>query len=100
MIELFGCGIRASTLHNARERCSRKLIKTEARIKAGLQGSAVIGADETGVKVGGRGQWAHVARTDELTHYAYDARRGKAAMDAIAILPEFRGKMVQDGMTA
>ena len=100
MRELFGCGIRASTLHNAREKCSHKLIETEARIKAGLQGSAVIGVDETGVRVGGRGQWIHVARTDELTHYAYDARRGKAAMDAIAILPEFRGKMVHDGMTA
>jgi transposase len=48
MKDLFGCGIRASTLHNARENCSRKLIRTEARIKAALQESAVIGVDETG----------------------------------------------------
>jgi transposase len=43
MQDLFGCGITAPTLHNVRGACSRKLIKTEARIKAGLQQAAVIG---------------------------------------------------------
>ena len=100
MADLFGCGMAASTLYNARETCSRKLIKSEARIKAGLQQAAVIGVDETGVRVTGKNQWIHVARSDRLTHYAYEPRRGKLAMDGIAILPNFKGTMVHDAMAA
>jgi transposase len=44
--------------------------------------------------------YIHVARTDELTHYAYDERRGKAAMDEIGILPQFRGTLVRDGFSS
>ncbi len=57
----------------------------------------MIGADETGVRVAGKSEWVHVARTDQLTHYGYDARRGKSATDAIGILPAFTGTCVRDG---
>ena len=43
------------------------------------------------------GGWAHVARTDDLTHFAYDSRRGCDAMQEIGILPQFRGTLVRDG---
>ncbi len=39
----------------------------------------------------------HVASTSRLTHYGADARRGKAAMDEIGILPKYRATMVHDG---
>lgn len=39
----------------------------------------------------------HVARTDALTHYAYDSRRGLAAMREVGILPQFTGTLVRDG---
>ncbi|MBA2681050.1 MAG: transposase [Ktedonobacteraceae bacterium] len=32
-----------------------------------------------------------------LTHYGYDTRRGKLAMDAIGILPQFKGICIRDG---
>jgi transposase len=41
--------------------------------------------------------YPHVARTETHTHYAYDERRGKAAMDEIGILPQFTGTLVRDG---
>lgn len=97
MRDLFGCSISAGALRRVGQRCSEKLINTELRIKSGLKQAEVIGADETGVRVGGKSHWIHVARTDELTHYGYDARRGKAAMEAINILPEYKGTMVRDG---
>jgi transposase len=50
--------------------------------------------------VAGKGHWIHVARTDALTHYGYDARRGKMAMEAIGILPTFQGVCVHDGWFA
>ena len=97
MRDLFACRVSPATLHTTRHRAAAKLVGTEEQIKRAITKSAVIGADETGLRVAGKSHWIHVARTDELTHYGYDARRGKAAMDAIGILPQFTGVCVHDG---
>jgi transposase len=49
------------------------------------------------LRVAGKGGWVHVARTDELTHLAYDSRRGCEAMRDVGILPRLRGTLVRDG---
>ena len=95
--DLFGCSPSPAIVQRAGQIISTKLVRTEQRIKAALRDSAVIGADETGLRVAGQGGYVHVARTAELTHYAYDERRGKAAMDEIGILPQFGGTLVRDG---
>jgi transposase len=97
MRELFGCPVSPGTVHTTRHRAAAKLVGVEEQIKAGIKTAEVIGADETGLRVAGKSHWIHVARTDELTHYGYDARRGKLAMDAIGILPTFKGVCVRDG---
>ncbi len=97
MRDLFACRICAATIQRAARVSSGKLVKTEQHIKSAIRDSAVIGVDETGLRVAGSGGYIHVARTEELTHYAYDARRGKAAMDEIGILPQFKGTLVRDG---
>ncbi|MDQ3255179.1 MAG: IS66 family transposase [Acidobacteriota bacterium] len=100
MRDLFGCSISAATIQRAARVSSGKLIYTEQRIKAALRDSSVIGVDETGLRVAGQGGYIHVARTDELTHYGFDDRRGKAAMDEIGILPQFTGTLVRDGFSS
>jgi transposase len=97
MRDLFGCAISPGTIDTTRHRAAAKLVGVEDQIKAGLKAAEVIGADETGLRVAGKSHWIHVARTDYLTHYAADARRGKLAMDAVGILPQFRGVVVRDG---
>jgi transposase len=97
MRDLFGCSISWATVERAARVFSGKLVRCEQRIKAAVRDSCVIGADETGLRVAGGNGWIHVARTDRLTHLAYDARRGKAAMDEIGILPQFKGTLVRDG---
>lgn len=97
---LFGCHVSPATLHTTKVRCSTKLVGAEERIKAALRHSEVIGADGTGLRVAGRSGWIHVARTGRLTHYGYDARRGRAATDALGILPGFKGTCVRDGWYA
>jgi len=100
MRDLFGCSISAASIQRAARICSGKLLYTEQRIKSAIRDSQVIGADETGLRVAGSGGYIHVARTDELTHYGFDERRGKAAMDEIGILPQFTGTLVRDGFSS
>lgn len=59
---------------------------------------AVIGSDETGMRIDGKLYWLHVACTTFLTYYAYHQKRGKVAMDAIHILPHFKGRVVHDDL--
>jgi transposase len=97
MRDLFGCSISPGTVDTTRHRAAAKLVGIEEQIKAGIKAAQVMGADETGLRVAGQSHWIHVARTDALTHYGYDARRGKMAMEAIGILPSFKGVCVRDG---
>lgn len=97
MTDLFDCRISAATIQRAARVSSGKLVNSEQRLKAAIRDSAVIGVDETGLRVAGSGGYIHVARTEELTHYCFDQRRGKAAMDEIGILPQFTGTLVRDG---
>ena len=95
--DLFGCPISPATVERAGRVFSVKLVRSEQRIKAAIRDSRVVGADETGLRVAGSGGWVHVARTEELTHFAYDSRRGRDAMQDVGILPQFRGTLVRDG---
>jgi len=58
----------------------------------------VIGNDETGMRIGGRLYWLQTTGTAFLTYYAYHQKRGKIAMDAIHILPHFKGRVVHDDL--
>jgi transposase len=97
MRDLFGCPLSPATVERSGRLFSGKLVRCEQRLKAAIGDSAVVGADETGLRVAGRGGWVHVARTDELTHLAYDSRRGVEAMRDVGILPRLRGALVRDG---
>jgi len=97
MRELFGCALSAGTLSTAVRQCAAGLVETELQLKRGLRRSSVIHADETGLRVAGRLHYVHVASTSRLTHYGTDARRGKAAIDELNILPQYRGTCVHDG---
>ncbi|HEX8376180.1 MAG TPA: IS66 family transposase, partial [Pedobacter sp.] len=97
MRDLFGCDISQASIQRAARLCSTKLIRSEQRIKAAIRDSAVIGADETGIRINGTNAWVHVARTDSLTHLASHTHRGQAAFNAIGILNQFKGTLVRDG---
>lgn len=98
--DLFGCQVSPGTVHRMTGECAQALSDAEARIKDAVTAAAVIGADETGLRVAGESHWVHVARTDRLTHYACSPKRGKEAMDAIGILPAYAGTVVSDALCA
>ena len=97
--DLCGCHLSPGTLEAIVAEGADRLAETEEQIKQALREAEVLGADETGVRVQGILHWLHVARTDKLTHYSVDRRRGKTATDQIGILPQFHGTMEHDGLS-
>lgn len=95
--EVWGCELSEGTLYNAREQCFKQLKTVEAQIKAGVEVAAVGHFDETGLRVNRKLWWLHVASTAELTYYFVHAKRGKAAIDEMDVLPNFKGISVHDG---
>lgn len=98
--DFFACPISAGSLRRIVAECAGRALLTEVEIKERLKRAEVLHVDETGLRVAGAGSFVHVASTAQLTHYACDTRRGKAAMDEIGILPAFRGTSVHDGWPA
>lgn len=96
--DVLGCEMSEGTLYASRERCFAELASVEAMIQQQVAQAEVVHCDETGLRVQGKLWWLHVASTDGLTFYFIHTRRGKAAMDAMAILPEYEGISVHDGL--
>jgi transposase len=98
--DLLGVPLSEGTLARLVERCAAALQPVEEQIKQALTTVEVLHQDETGLYVNGQRHWLHVACTEQLTHYAVHPKRGKAALEAIGILPRFGGTSVHDGWRA
>lgn len=95
--DLLGVSLSPGTLSLVQQQCAARLEPVEERIKAALTASGLAHFDETGARIGGHRHWLHVTATPRLTYYAVHEKRGRAATDAIGILPAFRGTAVHDG---
>jgi transposase len=95
--DLWRLRLGRGTLVSWIQQAARVLEPVERHIKEALTGASVLHHDETGVRRGGRLAWAHVTSTSRLTHYAIHSQRGREALDAIGILPTYRGVSVHDG---
>ena len=91
MNDLSDCRLSAGTVAAILERCGGELITPEMIVKEGLRKSAVLGVDETNLRVSERQDWVHVTSTDRLTLLVHDKRRGTPAISGIGILPRYEG---------
>jgi transposase len=98
--DLFGVRLGRGTLLSWIQQAARALEPVEQHIKTALTWAPVLHHDETGVRRGGRLAWAHVTSTSRLTHYAVHPKRGREALEAIGILPDFQGVSVHDGWSS
>lgn len=98
--DVVGLGVSEGTLDQARQSCAAGLTVVEESIKAAITTAEVVGFDETGTRLAGQTVWLHTASTPTLTYYQVHGQRGRAAMDAIGILPVFEGTAVHDGLAS
>jgi transposase len=100
MQDLLGVPMSEGTICSLIHKCAAGLAQVEQQIKEALITTDVIHEDETGLYVMGKRYWEHVTCTATLTHYHVDPSRGKTALDAIGILPHFKGISIHDGWAA
>jgi len=99
--EFYGHRPAEGTIYAAGAEVAQIIQPTIAAIKEHLTlREAVIGTDETGLRLDGKLYWLHTTGTASLTYYAYHPNRGTVALDAIDILPRFQGRVVHDDLAA
>lgn len=98
--DLFGIALSEGTLANTTESGSERTTEALTQISEEIIRSSVAHFDETGCRVKGKLNWLHVASTAKWTYYGMHPRRGRVAMDAIGILPEFKGRAVHDAFVS
>ena len=96
LAELFGVPLSSGTVDALTARAAGKLDGFLDRARNEIAGSPVAGFDETGFRVEGKLAWVHCARTGKYTLLMVHSRRGKAAMEAMGVLPSFTGVAVHD----
>ncbi len=94
--DLFSMPISEGTLASINAACGQRLAGMVETIRKAITVQPMACFDETGMSIGGRLHWLHVASTELLTYYAAHAKRGREAIADIGILPDFAGVAVHD----
>src|SRR6266487_4375823 len=98
--ELFGYAVSESTLQDAREEQFQALEPFEQQLERILPQEPILHADETGVLINKVTHWLHVLATPMLTFFSVQAKRGAEAIEAIGIIPKFRGWLMHDFLSS
>lgn len=91
-----GIPLSAGTIHNNLHTISELLKKPVEMIRSKVSSLPIIHFDETGQRVEGSLYWVHSCCNEHFTYLALHKKRGKDAIDAIDILPNFTGIAVHD----
>jgi len=94
--ELFNAPVSAATVAAVTTRAAARLGPFLQVVTAQLAGAPVLHVDETGLRCQGHLAWLHSASTDAFTLLYAHPNRGRVAMDAMGVLPDFTGTLVHD----
>jgi transposase len=95
--DLFGAPVAAGTVAGWVKRTALGIIDRVLPVIAGrIAAAPVAHFDETGMRTAGRLAWLHSASTSTDVLLAVHPKRGTKAMNAVGILPRFRGVAVHD----
>ena len=88
--------VSGGSIYNFNQEAYDRLEHFDQWVRIQLAISSVLHVDETGVNIGGKRYWLHSASNAKWTCFFPHAKRGTEAMDAMGILPTFRGILCHD----
>ncbi|MEA2100998.1 MAG: IS66 family transposase [Thermodesulfobacteriota bacterium] len=88
--------ISEGSIFNFNKEAFDSLSDVERRVQDQLKIARLAHADETGINVGGKRHWLHCMSNDLWTCYFPHAKRGTDAMNALGILPHYKGILCHD----
>jgi len=91
-----GIPISAGSIYNFNKNAYEKLEIFEAIVKSKLIESGLCHSDETGINIDGKRRWLHCASNNWWTYYFPHEKRGLEAMEAMGVLPWFKGILCHD----
>lgn len=94
--DCFSLKISQGSFVNFNRICGKKILPSVLKIKSSVINSEVAHFDESGMRINGKLNWLHVSSTKKCAFYEIHKKRGAEAMDAIGILPEFKGIAMHD----
>jgi transposase len=98
--EMFGYAVSEGTLQSARQEQYQALEPFEERLKEVLPQERVLHVDETSLPINQLKHWLHVICTPLLTFFSVQLLRGKEAIQAIGIIPQFTGWLMHDFLSS
>ena len=76
MVDLFGVQLSTATIAAMSQNCAARFESFATAIYARIAAAAVKHLDETGLRIGGKTRWLHIAATVLLTFYRIASKRG------------------------
>jgi len=76
MADLFGVQLSTATIAAMSQNCAARFESFATAIYARIAAAAIKHLDETGLRIGGKTQWLHIAATMLLTFYRIASKRG------------------------
>ena len=94
--DLYAIDISPATICAWIEDAAQRVTPSVEAMKESVQAAAVVGADESGLRVDSTLQWLHTAVTGKLTWYGVHAKRGMEAIQELGVLPHCTGRLMHD----
>ena len=91
-----GIPISSGSIYNFNKDAYDRLEIFEEIVKSKLIESGLCHADETGINIDGERFWLHCVSNNWWTYYLPHEKRGLDAMEAMGVLPNFKGILCHD----